>query len=668
MKKFITYVFPFSLILVIIVNYIFDQPKFKSLKEELKYYKTLNDLPQQKKTYKLLLTEDPYNIDYHYYFIQTHFNLPKSNQPYDGDYLNYRNDNELINHYNKLSKSTNLKEKEIGLFGKGLSFYKLELYEESFRCFIDLENQNLKYLNYLYSVWNYNDREECYLKEVRCHPNNYIAYQGLADYYILKSKPQEIVALLQNEQVYQYLSNTHKRYAYFKTKQYFNYSVVIFERFFNVFDIYGLLGALLILVIWLIYLVKIHKYIIKQLITVLLVLVLGMFFAFLTSLFTDFNRYVFDFYRTHNFFYDFYYCVVGIGLIEEFVKIIPLILVITFSSKLKEPIDYIVFASISALGFAFIENMIYFEDSGLKTIQGRALTATVIHMFNTSLVAYGIVIGKYAKKKNVGLYFILFYLLSAIVHGFYDFWLINEFAKTFSFITFIWLLMSMIIWVSIINNCLNNSYNKKVIWTYNPQKLNAFLLYSLSAIFLFEYILIGYKFGANIANTELQKDLSSGLFLLIFLTINLSKFDYIPNYWAPLKFWDWSIFLSIPRVETKFFNLEKIIGSNIKIEAFIKNNSFAKHLPIEGEVVKRELISWEKDWYLIKLRKPLKIGWREQYFVLVKPKDGNEIFLENRSQIIFVRLVNNIDHLSKKKKKKTDFPFLDFALTSKKLI
>ena len=112
MKKFITYVFPFSLILVIIVNYIFDQPEFKSLQEELKYYKTLNDLPQQKKTYKLLLEEDPYNIDYHYYFIQTHFNLPKSNQPYDGDYLNYRNDNELINHYNKLSKSINSKEKE----------------------------------------------------------------------------------------------------------------------------------------------------------------------------------------------------------------------------------------------------------------------------------------------------------------------------------------------------------------------------------------------------------------------------------------------------------------------------------------------------------------------------------------------------------------------------
>jgi RsiW-degrading membrane proteinase PrsW (M82 family) len=652
---------------VLIVNFIFDNPEFDNLQEELKHYKILNNLPQQKKIYTELLKEDPYNIDYNYFYIQTHFNLPKSNQSHGVD-SNARNDNELINHYNKLSKSFDEKQVEIGLFGKGLCFYKLELYEESFRCFIDLEDQNIKYLNYLYSIWNYKNREEYYLKEVRCHSDNYLAHQGLADYYILKSKPQEIVALLQNDVVYKYLSNTHKRYAYFNTQQYLNYSIVVFERFFNVIEAPGLLGALLILVIWFIYLVKIHKFIIKRLITAILVLTLGMFFAFLTSLFTDFNRYVFDFHRTYNFFHDFYYCVVGIGMIEEFVKIIPLMLVITFTKKLKEPIDYIVFASISALGFAFIENMIYFEDSGLKTIQGRALTATVIHMFNSSLVAYGIVVGKFAKKKNVGLYFVLFFLISAVVHGFYDFWLINEFAKTFSFITFIWLLMSMIIWVSIINNCLNNSYNKKVIWTYNPKKLNAFLLYGLSAIFLVEYLLIGYKFGADIANTELQKDLSSGLFLLIFLTINLSKFDYIPNYWAPLKFWDWSIFLSIPRVETKFFNLKEIIGSNIKIKAFISDNSFAKHLPIEGEVVKRELISWEKDWYLIKLKEPLIIGWKQQHFVLVKPKDGNEIFLETINQIILVRLVHNIDHLSKKKKNKTDFPFLDFGLVSKELI
>ncbi len=665
MKKFITYVLPFSLLLVIVVNFVFDEPSFANLNEKLKHYKTLNNLPKQKEIYKQLIEQDPLNIDYHYFYIQIHFSLHKGTQKKGKE---SRNDNELINNYSALCKSNNSEQVQIGLFGKGLCFYKLELYEESFRCFIDIENQNIKYLNYLYSIWNYQEREEFYLKEVRCHPNNHLAYKGLADYYIQKKRPQEIVALLYNKTTYSYLTSTQKRYAYFNTQQYLKYSIVILERFFNVLNVSGLLGALLILTIWFIYLVKIHKYIIKSLPTAILVLILGMVFAFLTSFLTDFNRYVLDFDRTYNFFHDFYYCIVGIGMIEEFVKIIPLLLVVLCSKKLKEPIDYIIFASISALGFAFIENIIYFEDSGLKTIQGRALTATVIHMFNSSLVAYGIVIGKFAKKKNWGIYFIILYFISAIVHGFYDFWLLNDFAKTFSFITFIWLLMGMIIWVSIINNCLNNSYNKKIIWTYNPKKLNSFLLFALSAIFLFEYIIIGYEFGAAIANTELQKDIYSGLFLLIFLTINLSKFDYIPNYWAPLKFWDWSIFMNIPRVDTKFFNLKEIIGSTVQIKVFNKDNPFSQHLPIEGDVVKRELISWEKDWYLIKLHKPLNIGWKKQYFVLVKPKNGNEIFLEKRNQIVLVRLVNNIDHLSKKKKNKHDFLFMDFSIVSKKIL
>ena len=87
------------------------------------------------------------------------------------------------------------------------------------------------------------------------------------------------------------------------------------------------------------------------------------------------------------FFNDFIYCILGIGAIEELMKIIPLFLVMFFSKQLKEPIDYVVFASISALGFAFIENLIYFDEAGLKTIQGRSLSSTVTHMFNSSLIA-----------------------------------------------------------------------------------------------------------------------------------------------------------------------------------------------------------------------------------------------------------------------------------------
>ena len=269
------------------------------------------------------------------------------------------------------------------------------------------------------------------------------------------------------------------------------------------------------------------------------------------------------------------------------------------------------------------------------------------------------------KKKNWGWYFLIFYVLASICHGFYDFWLINSTARSFSFITFIWLLASMVLWVSVLNNCLNNSYNKKIIWTYNPDKLNSYLLFGLSAIFLLEYFMIGWRFNAEVANLELTKNLSSVLFLFIFLTIKLSKFDVIPNYWAPLKFCYWNTLFSIPRVETKTFNLDQIVGSKVKIENYGEYGILSKHLPVEGEVVKLELLSWEKDWYLIKLETPLNVAWKKQYFLFLKTKDANEIFLHRKKQPVQVRLVNKIDDLAKDRKLKRDFLFVDLALVSK---
>ena len=89
------------------------------------------------------------------------------------------------------------------------------------------------------------------------------------------------------------------------------------------------------------------------------------------------------------------------------------------------------------------------------------------------------------------------------------------------------------------------------------------------------------------------------------------------------------------------------------------------HLPVYGEVVKRELLSWEKDWYLVKLDKPLKVAWKQQHFILLKTKDENDVFLNRNAQPVQVRLVNKIDHLAEKRKRKRDFLFVDLGLVSK---
>lgn len=650
-----------------LVNYFFSDSNYSNKKEQLQEYIILGDVHNQNKIYAELINEDSSNVAYHFNFIATHFKIASE---YDASSPELKSsNNKLVEYYTRMSCHAFDEISDIGKFGRGVCFFHLGLAEESLSSFVGIHNQKMDYLNFVYGSYfgfaNYDKAVEYLRIEIISNPDNKLAYRELANTYKRYEKPYELLSFFQDSMAFANTPNKVKRYTYFYLGDVKGYSKAIFSRFFSGVNSIGFMGALLILIVWFVYLILIHKYLKKRWLLALEVLFLGMFFAFGTSILTDFNTNVLGFKFEDSFFHDFLYSVIGIGMIEEFVKIIPLVLVMIFSKKLKEPIDYIVFASISALGFAFIENLIYFDEGGLSTIQGRSLSSTVTHMFNSSLVAYGIVIGKFAKKRNWLFYFGFFYLAAAVFHGFYDFWLINRIARSFSFITFIWLLVSMVLWVSMINNCLNNSYNRKVIWTYNPDRLNSYLLFGLSAIFLFEYLMMAWRFNAEVANNELLKDLYSGLFLLIFLTSKLSRFDYIPNYWAPLKFWDWNLLFSIPRLEVKHFNLKEIIRAKVIIDAYGDYGELANHFPIKGEVVKRELLSWEKDWYLIKLDAPVKVRWKEHYFILLKAKDENEIFLQRAKQPVKVRLVVKIDDLVKERKRKRDFLFVDIATVTR---
>jgi hypothetical protein len=337
-------------------------------------------------------------------------------------------------------------------------------------------------------------------------------------------------------------------------------------------------------------------------------------------------------------------------------------MVLNFFKVIKEPIDYIIYAAVSALGFAFIENIFYFDYSGLSRIQGRALSSTVSHMFNTSVIAYFIVLGKNIRKYNMYVNFVLGFIIAAVFHGFYDFWIINQTVHNFSFLTFFQLLISMFLWSSMINNCINNSMKFESTAHYDSKGINDYLLYSLSFVFLFEYMVIAFEHGARYANKTLLDDLITGAFLLIFLTLSLSKFDVVRNYWAPLRFWDWETMRNTHRFKPHYFNLKEIIGRTIEINAFRSDSVLKDQVPVKGKIISRELISWEKDWYLVQLEKPINVAWKPFDHILIKAKEAEEDILSKPQQIIHVRMAGNMEDLSKKKKVKSDFLFVDYAV------
>ncbi len=666
MRNFILYIIPVALLLVIFVNFFIGEPKFNSLEEEEIHYLQSEDYEKQEHFYGGLLQKDTFNIYYHFNLVTAHFNRDNEVSQELGKNISIADDSVQIYYRSFLLRSSIIAQ-DMGHFGLGMYYYKTDQFDSAYANFKQIVNPELPYLNYMFGcVFMQNDSllaSQYFEDEIANDGYLEGAYKGLIELNL--DNIDELYRLATNEHSSPYMSVYVKRKVFFNKGDLRAYFKSIFERFLKAFNVYGFGGALLILLVWLNYLVKLDFYQKERWRPIIITLFLAMPFAFLTSYFSDYLKFSWHFTLNGELLHDLFYCVVGIGLVEEMIKIIPFLLVLKWGKVIKEPIDYIIYSSVSALGFAFIENIFYFDLGGLQRIQGRAISAVIIHLFNSSLIAYAMVLGKYIPKYQQWKTFIIGLAVVAVWHGFYDFWLINQTASKFSMITFFQLLIGMFVWSSMINNCMNNSSNFERSEHYDPRTLNDYLLYGLSFVFMFEYIVVSLQYGASSANKILISDALQGSFLLVFLTFSLSKFDIIRHYWAPISFWDWHTLINSHRIHPQYFNLKEIIGQNIEISVFREESLLKETLPVNGVIQSRELISWEKDWYFVKLNKPILIGETQYHQILIKAKEINEIILSKPRQIVNVRGVSNELLLFEKKKTKTDFPFLDYAVIFK---
>ncbi|MEX1188248.1 MAG: PrsW family glutamic-type intramembrane protease, partial [Bacteroidia bacterium] len=109
----------------------------------------------------------------------------------------------------------------------------------------------------------------------------------------------------------------------------------------------------------------------------------------------------------------------AVAFFEEFVKILPFIIMLRLPKVMDESFDYIKYASVGALGFATVENVLYFSRS-LHIIEGRAFYTAVLHMFTSSVIAYSIYYARVKKGKSIITSFALSYVLAVALHALYN--------------------------------------------------------------------------------------------------------------------------------------------------------------------------------------------------------------------------------------------------------
>lgn len=299
-------------------------------------------------------------------------------------------------------------------------------------------------------------------------------------------------------------------------------------------NLIGIAFAFSISAIWVIYVRKLDIYEQEKWLPILLVFALScatIWLVFPISDFINSRGFVLNGEPVN----DFLYCFISIGMVEEFVKLLPVVIILLNKKVINEAYDYLFYASVSALGFAFIENTLYINNSELYSVIARMLVASVAHMTFTTTIFYGVLLSKYKFKRiSNPLVYVAFFLLASLSHGFYDFWLINHWATQYQGITMLFFLVTVHIWFTMLNNGLNISsfYNRSI--PLRVDRLKAYLVYSLLIIFMLAYLTMGFIHGKIAANQFFWANIISFGYFFIYIIYSQNRFKIVRGHIAPI--------------------------------------------------------------------------------------------------------------------------------------
>ena len=538
MNKSIFIVIGVFIISVLLANTFIGNPVYKSIKEEAAAYIISEQYKAAEKCYLKLLQSDSNNIEYHHQYIVNHFKIPKVEREGKSTFVT-RDDLTIFYYYDRKSQLLDSIQSDIGNYGLALYYSYDDRYNTALNHLQQVSKKTLKHYNnamgYVYKQSHYYSYAAYYFhQELKNKGDSAGAYNQFVDMCFETYNNERLKTFIEDSTVSKYVEFNKLRKGYYKLGNTSGYIKALIKRFAEMINSAGFLGALVILIIWLYFLQQIDVFEKTKWRYIIITCLLGMIFSFSTFIMTDFANITFQFKLGNNPLSDLLYCIFGIGGVEELVKFIPVIIMLKFSRQINEPIDYIIYASASALGFAFIENLLYFNDGGLSTIHGRALSAVITHMFNSSVIAYGLVICRFRFSGDKYAYLFWAYLIAAASHGFYDYWLVSEFVLQYKIVTIVYMIFTFVVYNKLIANALNNSSY------YEEEKLNKtkwlrnYLFYALSAVLLVEYLIVTFRFGPSAGNNSLFNSIISGAYLTIFISTGLSKIKPDPGEWIPL--------------------------------------------------------------------------------------------------------------------------------------
>ncbi|HTL80113.1 MAG TPA: PrsW family glutamic-type intramembrane protease [Bacteroidia bacterium] len=639
----------------LLINVLTHDKPFNTKANEAYFYSQTGRPAKAEELYLSLIRDHSTDLDLQRNYVLNHYTLPAIvSQNTFGNV--YRNDASMISFFNELKGSVEHAKADIGYYCSGLIRAEQGNYREAVAEFSHVQNTNMKYLNNtygnaLFQLDSAAKAEKLFRKEIELGGYLTGAYENLAYALVKEKKFNSFDSLIKTPAAKQYITPRAMRSGFYAAHQPLLYIATLFTGFFSKITWWGAIAAFLIMAGWIMYLRRLDFSGNEKWTRITLVTGMGILAALLGLSLYDFMHTTLHFNLNGHFINDSLYCVFAIGAIEELVKFIPVLLLLWFTKAIREPYDYIKFASLSAIGFAFAENMEYFHTGNEHIIHGRALSASVYHMFNSSIIAYGLLLNRYRWKKNPVVIFLLFYLLAAFTHGFYDFWLVSRSTAGYAFLTMILLFASIHFWNVMLNNALSNSDLDREKLKPTQESLKAFLLFTLTGVLIFEFVSEGLLYGPTAANYALYTSVKGGTYLLVFISIRLSAFHIKKGEWHPLtKF-----------ISTSRSSYVPIDGSYAVITDLPAATTPITFLPNTGTIERSILLFNQPGWILVKLENEFADEQFNGSYIVIRPGDTSALFQVGGEYTVSIFAIPNtalIDQLSGYEK----FVFVGWAI------
>ena len=234
---------------------------------------------------------------------------------------------------------------------------------------------------------------------------------------------------------------------------------------------------------------------------------------------------------------DLAYSVFGVGITEEFSKLIGVFIAFKILKKrINEPIDYLVFAGIIALGFSVRENFIYYNNYGAQIATGRTLISCLVHIINTSICVYGLYRSKLFNKGNTYINSVIGISVAIASHGLFDFFLVQPFLGIYtSLLATVVYLIGINFWLQMINNCINFSpfFNYQKISSITKLYKTIFTWYTIIVVlvFTFDY----YYHDISFAIKALIASLIQEGVVLVIVALRASRLKINKRKYFPVK-------------------------------------------------------------------------------------------------------------------------------------